>query len=397
MEQTDNALTVADVFRAGFQEYTAKRDIVPALHRKIASAIMDCRTEKLGGLIYTCEDCSQHLVLLHSCRNRHCPKCQAMARAAWVTKRENELPQTNYFHVVFTIPPLLKSYAYRNKEIFYSLMFKAVSSSLLELGADPKYLGGILGIITILHTWTQVLTYHPHIHCIIPAGALSPDGVEWIRCKEQFLFPIDVLKKLYRGKMMAYFREAVKRGDIATGIQNEKDRESFKSIIDKLYNTKWVVYLKESIAAPDRIIKYLASYINRIAISDKRIVDIKDGNVTFRYIDRNDRCLEKLLTIPVTTFISRFLLHAVPSGFVRIRYYGFLANRNRTENMAKCRAAVTGNQEFSMKDEDTVSEIELNIVELTVTFPVCPHCRSTRLLITREIPKRQNEVIMHVA
>ena len=155
MKQTDNALTVADVFRAGFQEYAAKRDIVPALHRKIASAIMDCRTEKLGGLVYTCEDCSEPLVLFHSCRNRHCPKCQAMARAAWVTNRKNELPQTDYFHVVFTIPPALKPYALRNKEVFYSLMFRAVSSSLLELGADPRYLGGTLGIITILHTWTQ--------------------------------------------------------------------------------------------------------------------------------------------------------------------------------------------------------------------------------------------------
>ena len=162
-------------------------------------------------------------------------------------------------------------------------------------------------------------------------------------------------------------------------------------------NTKWVIYLKESIAAPDRIIKYLASYINRIAISDKRIVDIKEGNVTFRYIDRKDGGSGKLLTIPVTTFISRFLLHAVPSGVVRIRYYGFLANRNRTENMARCRAAVTGNQEAFVQDEDTVSEVELNILELTVTFPVCPHCRSTRLKLAKEIPKRQIEIIRHVA
>ena len=262
---------------------------------------------------------------------------------------------------------------------------------------DPKYLGGTLGIITILHTWTQILTYHPHIHCIIPAGALSPDGVEWIRCRERFLFPLNVLKELYRGKLMAYFREAVKNGDIPMGFEGEKAVEEFKEMVDKLYKTKWVIYLKESIAAPDRIIKYLASYVNRIAISDKRIVDIKDGNVTFRYIDRNDGCLEKLMTIPVTTFISRFLLHAVPSGFVRIRYYGFLANRNRTENMARCRAAVTGNQETSVEDEDTVSEIELNILELTVIFPVCPHCRSTRLKLTKEIPKRQNEIIRHVA
>jgi hypothetical protein len=397
MNQPDNTLTVADVFRAGFHEYAAKRDFVPALHRKIASAIMDCRTEKLGGLVYMCEDCSKPMVLFHSCRNRHCPQCQAMARAAWVTKRESELPQTNYFHVVFTIPPLLKSYAYRNKEIFYSLMFRAVSSSLLELGADPKYLGGTLGIITILHTWTQVLNFHPHIHCIIPAGALSPDGVEWLRCKERFLFPIDVLKELYKGKLMAYFREAIKQSDIATGFQGEMDREAFKEMVDKLYNTKWVIYLKESIATPDTIIKYLSSYINRIAISDKRIVDIRDGNVTFRYIDRKDGGIGKLQTIPVTTFISRFLLHALPSGFVRIRYYGFLANRNRTENMARCRAAVTGNQETSVEEEDIVSEIELNIEELTITFPVCPHCRSTRLLLTREIPKRENEKYAYVA
>jgi hypothetical protein len=196
---------------------------------------------------------------------------------------------------------------------------------------------------------------------------------------------------------MAYFREAVIQGDIAIGFQGEMARDEFKGMIDKLYNTKWVVYLKESIASPDSIIKYLASYINRIAISDKRIVDIKEGNVTFRYIDRKDGGFGKLLTIPVTTFISRFLLHAVPSGFVRIRYYGFLSNRNRTENMARVRVAVTGSQKTSAEDEDTVSEIELNIMELTVTFPVCPHCRSTRLKLTKEIPKRQNEIIKHVA
>ncbi len=396
MKNSDNKLTVADVFRTGFDEYAAKNDIVPALHRKIASAIMDCRTEKLGGLVYKCEDCAQPLVLFHSCRNRHCPKCQAMARAVWVIKRNNELPKTNYFHVVFTIPPLLKPYALRNKEAFYGLMFRAISSSLLELGADPKYLGGALGIIAILHTWTQQLTYHPHIHCIIPAGALAPDGVEWIRSRERFLFPLDVLKVLYRGKLMTYFREAVKSGDIPMKFENENAAEPIDEIIDTLYTTKWVVYLKGSIAAPDAIIKYLASYINRIAISDKRIVEIKDGNVTFRYIDRKDKNAGKLSTIPVTSFISRFLLHAVPSGFVRIRYYGFLANRNRTENMARCRAAVTGNQE-PMEDEEIVAQIELSLPDLTVTFPVCPHCRGTRLTLTKEIPKRQNEMHRHIA
>jgi hypothetical protein len=189
----------------------------------------------------------------------------------------------------------------------------------------------------------------------------------------------------------------VKQGEISIGFQGEEARDAFKEMVDKLYNTKWVIYLKESIAAPDRIIKYLASYINRIAISDKRIVDIKDGNVTFRYIDRKDGGFGKLLTIPVTTFISRFLLHSVPSGFVRIRYYGFLANRNRTENMARCRAAVTGKQETFVEDEDIVSEVELNILELTVIFPVCRHCRSTRLRLTKEIPKRQIEITRHVA
>jgi hypothetical protein len=397
MKHSDNKLSVADVFRAGFEEYTAKRDIVPALHRKIASAIMDCRTETLGGLVYKCEDCSEPLVLFHSCRNRHCPKCQAMARAAWVIKRNNELPKTDYFHVVFTIPPLLKPYALRNKEIFYTLMFRAVSSSLLELGANPKYLGGVVGIISILHTWTQTLTFHPHIHCIVPAGALSSDGVEWIRSRERFLFPFDVLKALYRGKLMAYFREEVKNGNIPMGFEGEEATESFKKMVDTLYNTEWVVYMKESVASPDCIIKYLASYINRIAISDKRIVSINDGDVTFRYIDRSDGNKEKLLTIPVTTFISRFLLHAVPGGFVRIRYYGFLSNRNRTENMARCRAAVTGNQESIVEDEETVAEIELNLPELSVTFPVCPHCRGKRLTFIKEIPKRQNERLRYVA
>jgi len=396
MSVAENQLTVADVFRAGFEEYVQKHTFIPVLHRKIANAIMDCRTENLGGLVYKCDDCAKPLVLFHSCRNRHCPKCQAMARAAWVTKRENELPQTDFFHVVFTIPPPLKIYALRNKEIIYSLMFRAISSSLLELGADPKYLGGTLGIIAILHTWTQTLSFHPHIHCIIPAGALSADGVEWIKSRENFLFPVDVLKEIYRGKLLAYFREAVKNGGIPMGYGETSSHESFKQMIDTLYTTKWVVYLKESIATPGRIIKYLSSYINRIAISDKRIVEIKDGNVTFQYIDRKDNNIRKFMTIPVTTFISRFLLHAVPSGFVRIRYYGFLANRNRCENMARCRAAVTGMPEVSTTEEDA-TRIELNIAEFTIVFPLCPHCHSTRLTLCKEIPKREREKRRYVA
>ncbi|MFP4164757.1 MAG: transposase [Chitinispirillaceae bacterium] len=325
------------------------------------------------------------------------PKCQAMARSAWVTSRENELPQTDYFHVVFTIPPALKTYALRNKKVFYTLMFRAASSTLSQLGADPRYLGGTIGIIAILHTWTQTLSYHPHIHCIVPAGALAPDGVEWIPSREKFLFPAEVVKQLYRGKMMAYFREAVKEGAIAMLPESDGAPGSFRKVVDALYTENWVVYLKESIASPGSIIKYLASYINRIAISDRRIVEVDGDHVTFRYIDRSDGNAEKLLTIPLADFVSRFLLHAVPSGFVRVRYYGFLSNRNRGENMARCRAAVSGEPEAIDQEEASVAEEELNAAETVPSFPVCPHCRSRKLTLAREIPKRSGLLYQQVA
>jgi hypothetical protein len=397
MQYSDTTPGVADVFRAGFDSYVKSKDFVPAQYYKIANAIVDCRTEQLGGMVYQCEECAQSFVLFHSCRNRHCPKCQAMARAAWVVKRTNELPQTDYFHVVFTIPPLLKRYALSHKELFYSLMFRAASSSLLELGADPKYLGGVTGIIAVLHTWTQTLCYHPHIHCIVPAGALSADGVEWIESRKRFLFPAEVLRKLYRGKLMAYFRDAVKGGEIAVATEHDKPGGGLNSLLDSLYKTKWVVYLKESFTRPDEIVKYLAAYINRIAISDKRIVKIDADTVTFRYTDRSDNNQKKLLTLSLNAFIARFFLHAVPAGFMRIRYYGFLANRNRTKNTARCRTAVTGKLEVTDCTNEDGAEIEVDFSEVVVVFPRCTHCNSTHVILTKELPQRRREFYRKIA
>ena len=279
-----------------------------------------------------------------------------------------------------------------NKKVFYALMFKAVSATLLELGADPKYLGGTVGVIAMLHTWTQTLNFHPHIHCIVPSGALASDGLEWISGRKEFLFPAKVLKKLYRGKMMTLFRDALERGDIVTGLPKSSKQMPLGQLIDSLYKTEWVVYIKKSFSTPKEIVRYLGAYINRIAISNKRIVSITEDNVTFSYKDREDNNRQKLMTISIVAFIERFFLHSVPVGFVRIRYYGLLANRNRSTTMARCRTAVSGVPETAIDEEETdISGNELlpQNQDESVGYLRCPCCGSNHLTLTKEIPKRR--------
>jgi hypothetical protein len=382
-----NGPTVADVFRAGFDDYLRGKGKLPARHYTVANAIMDCRTEKLGGHMYRCEHCGNQVPVFNSCRNRHCPQCQATARAQWTDKRMEELLPVSYFHVVFTVPGELRPIALRNKKVFYNLMFRVVAQTLTELGTNPQHLGGAIGFLAILHTWTQTLMDHPHIHCLVPAGALAPDGVEWIPCRKDFLFPVAVVKALYRGKFMAGFKQAVEAGDIQLGERHAAKGGCYRKLLDTLYETEWVVYMKHTLQSAQAVVKYLASYTNRIAISDARIKALDNEKVTFSYRDRRHEDVEKPLTLPLTTFIGRFLLHVLPKGFVRIRHYGFMANKDRTEKIAQCRMAVLGGEEINPL-EDLGHEAQTAGHTEPKKAHKCPYCGRLALVLAEEIPKR---------
>lgn len=332
-------LTVADIFRQGFEQYVQKHGPLPQQYYKIAHAIMSCRTHELGGHQYQCTNCSHEITLCNSCGNRHCPNCQTYARVQWINDRIEELLPVPYFHGVFTVPQQLNAFALRNKKAFYAIMFRSVKETLLELAWDQKRLGAHIGFICVLHTWGQNLMDHPHIHVIIPAGGLDKSKRKWISCRKDFLFPISVIQKLYRGKMMAYFRRYVDAGEIQFHgmLKMYENKQGYQDLLNTLYQQKWVVYLKESFVSSQSVIKYLGNYTHRIAISNNRLVKLENGRVSFRYKDYADGNKQKCMTVTVTEFIRRFLMHVIPNGFMRIRHYGFLSNRCKEKILALCR------------------------------------------------------------
>jgi hypothetical protein len=333
--------TVADIFRYGFRLYMERLGPQPLDVLKAVDAIETCRTESLGGHRYQCERCGEELTLHNSCRNRNCPQCQANARLCWIHDRIDELLPVGYFHVVFTVPDLLAPFAVRNKTVFYKLMFRAVKETLLTLAQDDKRLGATVGFITVLHTWGQTIIDHPHIHVIIPGGGLTSSGT-WKACREKFLFPVAVMRKLFRGKLMDFFLRAIEDGSIKRcgTLARYEEPSTFKHLVDELYSKEWVVYVKPPFASPQAVVKYLGQYTHRIAISNHRIISFENGMVTFSYKDyhEKDGHQRKVMSLDCIEFIRRFLMHVVPKGFVRIRHYGFLSNRNRSTLLARCLA-----------------------------------------------------------
>lgn len=330
---------IADIFRRGFKQYVAQYGPQPLEVLKVVDAITSCRTEAMGGHRYQCDHCGEEVTLYNSCRNRNCPQCQGNARMVWVHDRIAELLPVGYFHAVFTIPDLLNPFVLRNKKAFYRIMFRAVKETLLTLAGDNRRLGAAIGFVTVLHTWGQTLFDHPHIHVIIPGGGLTSKG-KWKPCRKKFLFPVPVVRKMFRGKMMHYFLRAVKRGDMQLHgkLRRFENRAVFRKLRDALYRKEWVVYIKPPFASPQAVVKYLGQYTHRIAISNHRIISFENGMVTFRWKDYKDNYIRKTMTLGCVEFIRRFLMHVVPKGFMRIRHYGFLANRNRKTKLVRCRA-----------------------------------------------------------
>jgi hypothetical protein len=302
-------------------------------HKRILRAIESCRTAALGGHVETCDACQYRRIAYNSCRNRHCPKCQASACAQWMDDRADELLPVEYFHVVFTLPDTFNALALGNKRIVYGVLFDAVAKTLQEVAANPKHLGAKIGFIGILHTWGQNLSLHPHIHCVVPGGGLSPDGSQWIGCKPGFFLPVRVLSKVFRGK----FIDGLKRARAGGQLRGVDSNSDFNRLLNASVKHDWVVYAKPPFGGPQQVLKYLARYTHRIAISNRRLVAIDDRTVTFNYKDYAHGNRPRTMTLDGTEFLRRFLLHAVPTGFMRIRHFGFLANRCRSENLATCR------------------------------------------------------------
>jgi len=341
----EHRLEVADVFRTYEKEFFAQWGHVLGAHqRKAFESIRDCRTAALGGhveYVEECDTCGHRVISYNSCRNRHCPKCQAMARAEWLAEREGELLPVPYFHVVFTLPQQIGGLALQNAREIYSILFRAASETLLTIAADPKRLGAAVGFLAVLHTWGQNLHLHPHLHCVVPGGGIGPDGASWVSCRKQsFFLPVEVLGCRFRNVFLIYLKKAFEQGKLRfhgemAGLAKPA---AFELLCRRAKKIKWVVFAKAPFGGPAQVLKYLARYTHRVAISNARLLSMEDGRVAFAYKDYADGNKSKVMTLEATEFIRRFLLHILPRSFVRIRQFGFLANRARGKKLVLCRA-----------------------------------------------------------
>ena len=334
-------LELADIVRAAGQRFI---DRPPAwftwLHVRVLVATERCRTAMLGGHVDQCSRCGNRAISYNSCRNRHCPKCQSRARDRWLAARRSELLPTRYAHVVFTLPHQLAPLALQNKEVIYGLLFRCSAETLLEIAADPKRLGAEIGFFSVLHTWNQKLQHHPHVHCVVAAGGLSPDHTHWVRGRhDHFFLPEGVLSEVFRGKFRDALEQACASGRLQFHglLQGLVQPKLFQSFIRQLFARHWVVYCKPPFGGPDQVLRYLGAYTHRVAISNHRLVSFVDDQVTFRWRDSAHHNKKRLLTLPVDEFLRRFLLHVLPRRFVRIRYFGFLASRRRATLLPLCK------------------------------------------------------------
>lgn len=312
--------------------------VTPA-QRAVLTTLGRCHTAALGGHLYRCGSCGTELPAYNGCGNRHCPSCLGHKSVQWLQARAEELLPVSYFHVVFTVPTEIAALALGNKKVVYQILLRAAAETLLEVAANPAHLGADIGFLAILHTWTQTLIHHPHVHCVVPGGGLAPDGSHWVPSRDDFFLPVRVLASLFRGKFLAFLRKAQQTGTLrfAGATADLATPDGFAALLKAQRDRAWVVYAKAPFGSPEQVLKYLARYTHRVAISDRRILSMDDKGVTFRYRD-NATGSHKSMTLDGSEFLRRFLLHVLPTGFVRIRYYGLLANRHRAQNLSRCRA-----------------------------------------------------------
>jgi hypothetical protein len=333
-------LEVADLIRtAGAAFIERNRQWLRWEHIKVLLAIARCRTAALGGHLDQCTRCGYRATISYnSCRDRHCPKCQTAAREQWIAARRRDLLPTRYAHVVFTLPHRLAPLVLQNKKVLYDLLFRTSAETLLEVARDPKHLGAEIGFFSVLHTWSQKLKIHPHVHCVVPAGGLSPDHTRWVRSRDNYFLPKEVLREIFRGKFVDALEQAFQNGQLnfQGDLRLLAQPKIFAAWLRPLYRQDWVVYLKRPFGGPEYVLHYLGRYTHRVAISNHRLVSFTDGQVTFRWRDSAHHNEQKLMTLSLDEFLRRFLLHLLPKGFVRIRHFGFLANRRRATLLPLC-------------------------------------------------------------
>lgn len=364
---------VADVIHRGGSRFLDRyRHSLTWPQVKVMNAIARCRTAALGGHRDQCDGCGHQTISYNSCRNRHCPKCQTNARDKWLRARQQELLPVTYYHLVFSVPHRLVPLVWQNKRTLFALLFEASAATLLEVAANPKHLGADLGFLSVLHTWGQTLQTHPHIHCVVPGGGLSPDREQWIRSPQNFFLPVRVLSRVFRGKFVSglkqLFRSSKLRFFGACGSLS--DRKAFAAFLRTLFREDWVVYAKQPFGGPEHVLHYLARYTHRVAISNHRLLDVTDSHVTFRWKDYAHRNKLRAMTLTNEEFLRRFLQHVLPTGFPRIRYFGFLANRRRGLLLPLCRQLLTVG-------------LPPLFTALSSAGHVCPRCQSPMRVIER--------------
>ena len=386
-----SSITVNDIFRKYGHEYRILYPNLSLHEKKVMRAIEICRTEALGGRIEECDHCGHKVVLYNSCRNRHCPQCQFMKKEQWIMARKKEILPFTYFHVVFTLPDKLNSIVIKNQKIIYNLFFQKCRETLLSIGEEKKYLGAKIGFFSILHTWGQKLNFHPHLHCVVPGGGYSETKNKWIQSSHNFLFPVQVLKIRFRSLFLKGLKELYRTNKLYLNGTPYLNSITFQNLIDTLFKKEWVIYLKESFKNNDSVIEYLARYTHRIAISNHRIISLKNDIVTFKYRDYKDNNKEKNMEMQALSFMRYFMIHVVPRRFVRIRYYGLLSHRNKKKAIEECRNF------FKIIYKDKEVKLEWSDIYLKVTgknIHLCPACKKGTLILKEYIPEKRYESLI---
>jgi hypothetical protein len=376
-------LEVADIFRRYGQDYRNHHDSsLSTAQRRVMSAIEMCRTAALGGHIEQCDRCGHEHNAFNSCRNRHCPKCQCLARAEWIENRQSELLDCDYFHVVFTMPEEIAAIAFQNKAEVYGILFQTAAKTLSTIAADPKHLGAEIGFFGVLHTWGQNLLFHPHVHFVVAGGGIAFEEDRWKSCRPGFFLSVRVLSRLFRRLFLESLQKAFDCGKLNffSSLNELSDREAFLDFLSPLRKKEWVVYAKPPFAGPKQVLDYVGRYTHRVAISNNRILDIEDDTVGFQWKDYRDHNRQKIMTLTADEFIRRFLMHVLPNGFQRIRYFGFLGNRYRKQKLERCRHLL--NMPEEPPNCEATSDYHEAYEKLTgVSLMICPTCRQGHMRV----------------
>jgi hypothetical protein len=382
---------VAEIIRSCRDEFLQRYGVsLTPEQRRAVDDLTACRTAALGGHVLECPECGHQEVSYNSCSNRHCPKCQATAAARWLESQAADLLETPYFHVVFTLPGALGPVAQHNPRVLYGLLMRAAAQTLLEVAANPAHLGAEIGVLAVLHTWGQNLALHPHVHCVVTGGGLALDGSRWVAGRDDFFLPVRILSRVFRGKFLSGLRAAFQKGRLRfPGRLKALARpERFHQLLDETVRTEWVVYAKPPTKGPATVLKYLARYTHKTAISNSRLVSLTDDQVTFGWKDYAHGSRRGTMTLEAVEFVRRFLMHVLPSGFVRVRHYGLLANRHRQEKLVRCRELLgmtvspLGDPAPSEPDPVTPQGHETMVAPTRV----CPRCGAGRMVVVAEFP-----------